>query len=136
MDLVVPSLLGMVRERKSRPVGPTQNIDEDGRREILRRMEERSPPMKKRHLASECGVTASAITLLLSKPIPKGEVRACNFLDKIQKALDMPVTGASVPLSAKRETLRRAQRIAAELERNPAALEHWLQDGEFLTGKR
>lgn len=134
MDFVFSSSLDMARERKSRPSGPTENIDEDARLDILARMRMHKPPMSKAELARACNVTPSAITLLLSTPIPKGETRGCRFWRQLAKTLGLLDTPSKVLVTPKDEALRRAHRVLSEL--SEAQLENWLVTGELLAGKR
>jgi hypothetical protein len=133
MVLVVPFALEMAQERKQRPDGPTQNIDEEARLAIIAAMGEQDPPMTKAALARACRVTGGAITLLLSKPIPKGQTRGCKFLPELQKALSMTSSASAVVVTDNKAAMRRIWRIVRDLD--DATLEHWIQTGEMLAGK-
>lgn len=115
-------------DRKLRPREDTIYIDEQDRLAILARLDEKG--MTKADLARDCGVSASAITLLLSKPIAKGKTRGCRFASKLQASLGFALTNKS-PAVLPKESVRRANQIIDKLQHDPEGLENWLRQGEW-----
>jgi len=128
----VISLSCPMAERKKRPTEDTVYIDERDRQDILARMKLKG--INKAQLATECDVTKGAITLLLSKPIPKGETRGCRFASKLQAALGLALTPKR-PTIISSEQQRRVDRIVKKLQGDPEELEHWLANGEHAAGR-
>lgn len=119
-------------DRKRRPDAPVDHINEAERVAIVSRMKERG--VSKAYLARECDVTPSAITLLLSKPIPKNTVRGCRFLAKLQTALGLAVT-ARRPAVVPSDKQRRTELILRALDDDPEGAEHWISMGEVLANR-
>jgi hypothetical protein len=130
-DLVLSSILEMA-ERKRRPVGETQYIDESDRLRIRAIMLDKG--IKQADIHRECDVTASAVTLLLKDPIPKGKTRGCRFLPCLQKMLGIVITSKVPPVVEDKEATRRALRILNKLTEDER--ENWLGNGELLAAKR
>lgn len=125
-------MFDMARDRKPRPDGPIDYIDEAGRQAILARMI--ATGKKKAHIAKECDVTASAVTLLLKTPIPKNKPRGIRWAAALEKCLGM--TGIAKKPSApnaKDEATRRAMRVLANLRDDEQRLENWLAGGELMS---
>src|SRR3569833_1452454 len=132
MDLVLSSALDMAAERKPRIQGATWNIDEDARLAIIERMD--SKGISRADLARACNVTASAITLLLAKPIPRGGTRGCKFLARIEKTLGTVPTPKSPVIVEKSDHARRALKLLDALQNDAEALELWIRTGEMMVG--
>lgn len=133
-DSTVPVISSdVMADRKPRPKGPVAHIDESERVKILARMKEKS--ISNAGLARACDVTPSAITLLLKTPIPKGQVRGCKFLAKLQAALDLAVT-ARRPAAVPSDKQRRVDLVLRALGDDLEALEHWLASGEVLANRQ
>jgi hypothetical protein len=115
-------------ERKQRPKEDTVYIDEQDRLSIITRMKDKG--IKNAALALACGVTPSAITLLLKNPIPKGGTRACRFMSKLQKALALSAT-AKRPTTTPIETQRRIDAVTKMLQDDPDLFENWIHTGEL-----
>jgi len=130
---VLSSIVEMV-QRKQRPDGETLYIDESDRQQILELMRSTKPRMTQARLADECGVTASAISLLLKHPIPRGETRGCKFLPKLQGALGLIKTTKIAAVIPNRDARPRVLRVMKVLDRDE--FENWIRNGELLAGKR
>jgi hypothetical protein len=125
--------LGEMAHRKRRPEGPVDHIDESDRQAILTRMDEKG--ITQARIAIECDVTPSAVSLLLKHPIPKGKVRGCKWLAKLQTTLGLAVT-ARRPAVVPSERLRRAEIILRALGDDKEAIDHWLETGEILANRK
>lgn len=138
MDLMLSSLLDdMASERKTRPKGRIENIDETARLDIIARMSTHKPPLTNADLARACNVTPAAISLLLSRPIPARKTRGCKFWPALSKAIGISSRSwSSVAVVDNDEALRRAERVLKELDGDADALENWLRGGELLVKKR
>ena len=138
MEIVFPSFFDMARDRKARPLEDVEHIDEDARIDILKRMRDHQPPISKADLARSCVVTPSAVTLLLSTPIPSGKTRGCRWWSKLAKAVGISKTSFStVAVIGNDEILRRAQRILRELAgKGEEQVENWLRTGELIAGAK
>lgn len=120
-------------ERKKRPQGENLYIDEQERISLLERMTAIKALKKQEQIAEECGVTSSAITLLLKRPIPKGKTRGCKFLGKLQRALGLEdTTTKRRAMVVLKETQRRVEHILREIGDDNEGLQHWLSTGELI----
>ena len=121
-------------ERKDRPVGPVDYIDEPDRLALVARRDAKK--ITNTELAHECGVTSSAMTLLLGRPIPHGKTRGCRFLARLQSALGLAVTARRRPNVTEPAYWRRIEAIVRGYEDDPEMREKWLELGEMTTNRK
>jgi hypothetical protein len=139
MEIVLPSIFDMARDRKARPSEDVEHIDETARLDILQRMRDHKPnALTKADLSRACNVSAAAITLLLKTPIPAGQTRGCRFWSRLAKAIGISRTSFStVTVTDNDDVLRRAQRILKELAgKGDEQVENWLRTGELIAGAK
>ncbi len=102
--------LGMAEEKKKRPQGSPEAIDEAWKRKILERMRSmESGPMTRADLARAVGVTPAAITILFQP-----ETRSTRLKAKIHKALGL-VAIEPTPAVVKDPNIRRVLRRWGDL---------------------